>query len=99
MQELAKFSLKTNFIPNGLEKYMSFTINNKLSLIDSFQCLSSSLDSLAKNLGKDRFKYLSQEFYNVLHQVQQKGFYPYKYMSDFEKFKEELPSKKGFLVP
>ena len=25
--------------------------------------------------------------------VRQKGFYPYEYMSDFEKFEEELPSK------
>ena len=41
MQELGKFNLKINVIPNGLEKYMSFSINNKLSLIDSFQFLSS----------------------------------------------------------
>ena len=64
MQELGKFNLKINVIPNGLEKYMSFTINNKLSFIDSFQFLSSSLDSLVKNLGKDDFKYLSQELDN-----------------------------------
>ena len=36
---------------------MSFTINNKLSFIGSFQFWSSSLDSLVKNLGKDGFKY------------------------------------------
>ena len=29
MEELSKFSLKINLMPNGLEKYMSFTINNK----------------------------------------------------------------------
>ena len=28
MQELGKFNVKVNVIPNGLEKYMSFTINN-----------------------------------------------------------------------
>ena len=33
-----------------------------MSFIDSFQFLSSSLDILGKNLGKDYFKYLSQEF-------------------------------------
>ena len=39
----------------------------------------------------------SQEFdYNVLDLIKQKGFYPYEYMSDFEKFKEELPSKEKF---
>ena len=97
MQELGKFSLKINVIPNGLEKYMSFSINNKLGFIGSFQFLSSSLDSLVKNLAKDDFKYLSQEFdNNVLNLVKQKGFYPYEYMSDFEKFKEELPGKGKF---
>ena len=64
---------------NGLEKCMSFSINNKLRFIDNFQFLSSSLDSLTKNLGKDDFKYLSQEFDNsVLDLVKQKGFYPYE---------------------
>ena len=50
IQELGKFNLKINVIQNGLEKYMSFTTNNKLSFIDSLQFLSSSLDSLVKNL-------------------------------------------------
>ena len=59
MQELGKLNLKINVIPNGLEKYMSFSINNKVSFIDSFQFLSSSLDSLVKSLSKDD---LSQEF-------------------------------------
>ena len=43
---------------------MCFSINTKLRFIDSFQLLSPSLDSLVKNLGKDDFKYLSQEFDN-----------------------------------
>ena len=78
-------------------KNMSFTVNNKLGFIASFQFLSSSLDSLVKNLNKDVFKYLSQEFdNNRLDLVKQKGFYPYEYMSHFEKFKEELPSKEKF---
>ena len=95
MQELGKFNFKINVIPNGLEMYMSFSINNKLSFIDSFQFLSSSLDSLVKNLAKDDFKYLSQEFNNnVLDLVKQKGFYTYEYVSDFEKFKEQLPNKE-----
>ena len=97
MQELGKFNLKINVIPNGLEKYMSFTINSNLSFIYSFQFLSSLLDSLVENLSKDDFKYLSQEFdNNVLDIVKQKGFYPYEYMSHFEKFKEELPGKEKF---
>ena len=98
MQELGKFNLKINVILNGWEKYMSFSINNKLNFIDSVQTLSSSsLDSLVKNLNKDDFKYLSQEFdNNVLDLVKQNGFYPYEYMSNFEKFKEQLLSKEKF---
>ena len=80
-----------------MEKYISLTINKKLTFIDNFQFLSSSLNSLVKNLSKNDFKYLSQEFHNnVLDLVKQKGFYPYEYTNDFEKFKEELPSKEKF---
>ena len=62
MQELSKFNLKISVIPNGLEKYMSLIINNKLSFTDNFQFLSPSLDSLIKNLNDDDFNYLRQEF-------------------------------------
>ena len=58
MQELGKFNLKINVIPNGLEEYMNFSIN---SFIDSFKFLSYSLDSF-KNVSDDDFKYLSQRF-------------------------------------
>ena len=61
-QELGKFNFESNVIPNRLEKYMSFNINNKLIFVDSFQFLSSSLDNLVKNLDKDDFKYLKLEF-------------------------------------
>ena len=72
MQELGQLNLKINVIPNGLEKYISFSINKKLSFIDSFQFLSSSLDRLAIILSKDDFKFLSQEFdNNVLDLVKQ----------------------------
>ena len=43
MQKIRKFNLKINVIPNGLEKYMSSTVNNKLSFIDSFQFLTFPL--------------------------------------------------------
>ena len=59
MQELGKFNVEISVILNGLEKHISFTINNKLSFIDNFKFLSSSLDSLVKDLNKDGFEYLS----------------------------------------
>ena len=40
MEEIGKFDLKVNVIPNGLEKYMAFTINNKLLFIDSMKFMS-----------------------------------------------------------
>ena len=84
MKDSCKFSLIINLIPNGLEKQMSFTINNKLVFINSFQFLTSSL-------GNNDFKYLSHEIHNnVLDLVKQKEFCSYEYMNDFEKFKEEL---------
>ena len=59
MQKLDKLNFKIKFIANA---FMSYNINNKLTFIDSFKFLSFSLNCLVKSLGKDDFKYLSQEF-------------------------------------
>ena len=56
---------------------MSFSLDNKLVFIDSFQFLSSSLDSLVKNSGENGFKHLSQVFDSEVVDivlVKQKGF-------------------------
>ena len=66
MQEVGKFNLKINDIPNGLEKCMGFTVSNKLSFLDSSQFLSYLLDSEVKNLSIDDFKYFSQESDNTV---------------------------------
>ena len=77
IQEVGKFNFKISVIPNGLEKYMSFNINNKLIFIESFQFLSSSLEGLVKTLCKDD-KYLSQNFDSTLINLpKKKGFCPY----------------------
>ena len=44
MQEIDKFDVKVSVIPNGLEKYMAFTINKNFVFIDSMQFMNSSLD-------------------------------------------------------
>ena len=41
---------------------MSFNINNKLIFLYTFQFLSFFLNSFVKNVSKDYFMYLSQEF-------------------------------------
>ena len=82
MQELGKLDFKINIIPNGLEKYMS--VINKLTFIDSFQFLSSSLHILTQNFAKDSFEYFSQEFDSkILDLVKQKRFFTCEYMSGF----------------
>ena len=97
MPEPGKFDFKINIIPNELEKYMSFNINNKLIFIDSFQFLSYSLDSSVQNLSKNYLNYLSQGFDSkVLYLVEQKVFYSFEHMSDFEKIEEKIPSKEIF---
>ena len=59
MQEINKFNIELNVIPNGLEKYTAFTINNNSVFIDSMQFMNSSLNKLVKNLSGNDFKYLS----------------------------------------
>ena len=54
-KELSKFDSKISVIPNGLEKYMSFTLNKNIVFIDSMLFLNSSLDKLAKNLSDEDF--------------------------------------------
>ena len=74
IQEVGKFDVKVNIMPNGLKKYMAFTINNNLVFIDSMQLMNSSLDALVKNLSDNDFKYSSQEFSgDLLELVKQKG--------------------------
>ena len=46
MKILSKFDFKINVIPNKLGKYVSFSLDNMLVFIDSFESLSSSLDSV-----------------------------------------------------
>ena len=90
MQEIGKFDVKVNVIPNGLEKYMVFTINNNLVFIDSMQLMQSKLDALVINLSDDDFNYLSQEFNgDLLELAKQKGVYPYEYMDSLKKFFDE----------
>ena len=62
MQEIGTFDVKVVVIPNGLEKYMAFTVTESSVFIDSMQFMNSSLDSLVKNLSDNDFKYLSEDF-------------------------------------
>ena len=57
--------------------------------------MNSSLDGLVKNLSKNDFKYLSQEFTgDFLELVKQKGVYSYEYMDSFKRFSEDKLSER-----
>ena len=95
-KELSKFDVKISVIPNGLQKYMVFTINRNLVFIDSMLFMNSSLDKLVKNLSDHDFVYLSGEFSGEqLKLVKEKGVYPYEYLNSFKKFKENKLSDKS----
>ena len=56
MQEINRFDVKINVIPNGLDKYMVLTIKNNLIFLDSIQFMNSTLNKLVKNLLDNDFK-------------------------------------------
>ena len=62
LQEIGQSDKKICIIPNGLEKYMAFTINKSLIFTDNMQFMNSSVDALVKNLSNNDFKFLSQKF-------------------------------------
>ena len=96
--ELNKFDVKTDVIPNGLEKYMVVFLNKNLIFIDSIQFMICSLEKLVRSLADSDFKYWTEEFGSKnLELLKQKGAYPYKYMNSFKKFNEEkLSDRKCF---
>ena len=49
-KKLNKFNCSVSVIPNGLEKYMSFSLGKNIIFIDSMLFMNSSLDKLVKNL-------------------------------------------------
>ena len=72
-----KCQMNINVIPNNMEKYMAFILGSHLTFIDSFQFMSSSLDSLVSNLPKDALIHTSKAFNpEKLNLMTRKGVYP-----------------------
>ena len=88
-KELSKFDCRVSVIPNGLEKYMSFTLNKNVIFIGNMLFMNSSLDEPTRNLSDEGFKYLSREFSaEKLELVKKKGVYPYEYFDRFKRLGE-----------
>jgi len=85
-------------IPNNMERYLSFSIDN-LRFIDSLQFLNSSLEKLAETLSLDDFKYSRLYWPNdKLNLLLRKGVYPYDFMDGPEKMLEPFPTQDAFLI-
>ena len=87
----------------AVDKYVDKEGNEKeklieLRFVDSFKFMSSSLDSLTRNLVKGGEKLFGFENYWELQYelLTRKGVYPYEYMSSWDKFKESLPPIEAF---
>lgn len=102
MQKLGKFKNKRlNVIANTNERYVSFTVS-QLRFIDSFQFLSTSLDTLVLNLkscGEHNFQQFNNHFKSSDQRklLMRKGVYPYSFITDSSKFLiDQLPPKSEF---
>ncbi len=100
---------RITLIPNNIEKYMSFTLNN-MRFIDSFQFVAKPLSDLIDEIkGKDDkamhdpdklaqlFPVTANYFdKNSLDYVTEKGVYPYEYTKSFDDFTSGFPAKEEF---
>ena len=70
----------------------------ELRFIDNFKFMSSSLDSLTRNLVGSATKLFGFENYLELQYelLTRKGVYPYEYMTSWECFEESLPPIEAF---
>ena len=98
-EDYISFSIK---VP--VEKYIDKEGNEKdklieLRFIDSFKFMSSSLDSLTKNLVSGGKKLFGVEDYSELQYdlLNRKGVYPYEYVNSWDRFEEtRLPPIDAF---
>ena len=98
MREIGKVTGELKYIPNNMEKYITFSLG-KLRFIDSCQHLLTELEKLVASKSKNSFhiteRYLQDE--EKLKLLLRKGVCPYEYMDAFERFNEtSLPPKEAF---
>ena len=98
-EDYISFSIKVSvdkyIDKNGKEKEKLI----ELRFISSFKFMSSSLDSLTKNLVSNGKQLFGFEDYSELQYdlLTRKGIYPYEYMSFWDRFEEmQLPAIEAF---
>ena len=107
IKQLAKLTGQLTCIPSTEEKYISFSKkikvdeyksrkNGDIRFIDSFKFLQTSLANLVSNQPAD-FKNTKAIIKDNVPLLNQKGVYPYDYVSSINKFSEtQLPPKSEF---
>ena len=77
---------------------MNIIVNRHITFIDSLQFYKGSLDTLASNLNKKDFKYLTSEFgIDKLEVLKRKDIYNCEWMDSYEKSKHpSIPEKQFF---
>ncbi|CAB4007494.1 Gastrula zinc finger [Paramuricea clavata] len=98
MQEIGKFKMNINVVPNNMEKYISFSLGKSLVFIDSIQFMASSLEALVSNLSPEDFRIVGKRWTGEdFKLVTQKGIFPYEYLDDISKLNVEgLPNRDKF---
>ncbi|XP_042912167.1 uncharacterized protein [Parasteatoda tepidariorum] len=104
VSELGSDDGDISIIPENTEKYISISEKTQgkitLRFLDSFRFMSSSLDSLVKNLAEtpDKFKHIKSHFpLEKVPLLLRKVIYPYDFINNSECFNiETLPPKQDF---
>ncbi len=88
---------KISCIPNNMERYLSFTIDN-LRFIDSFQFMNASLEKLAGNLKRNDFVHSRRHFpEEKVDLLLRKGIFCYDYWDGPDRAEEtQLPPISAF---
>ena len=68
---------------------------SEIRFLDSFQCMSQSLEGLAKTMATSKLLYLRQKFSSLsddnFEKIRGKGSFPYSFLDSFEKFDAPFP--------
>lgn len=95
-----KYARYVEIIPNNMEKFSMFTLN-EMKFLDSYLFLDASLDNLIQNLIKSNhdFPLFNSFFENYEHRdlLKRKNNFPYRYFDSVNKLNEtRLPPKSAF---
>ena len=78
-----------NLIGRNTSNVFHMNVNNYIKIIDSYEYITSKLESLSKNLDIKNIKYTRNliDKYNLTQEFIQKDIFPYTYINSFEHYK------------